>query len=143
MKIKTLKIKVEQSEQEISLLDYFELNNTIYNTSASMVMEGEDYFWYVLIAFEPKLPFFNYRNKAAAVLPTGFEAALKKYALSTTCNNVRLYNRIMYYSNELVGFTSLDDFKRLRGIGSKTIDQDVTFLTGLLVVIQQFSSHQN
>jgi hypothetical protein len=141
MKIKTLKIKAGQNDQEIALSDYFEAYPTIYNTSASMVKEGNEYYWYICIAFEPKSPYLSFKPKKTVELPAGFEAAIKAYAKENKCNNIRVYNRVMYFSPELLRFTTLNDFKRLRGIGAKTIEQDVDFLTGLLAVIKSFSSY--
>ena len=46
MKIKTIKIKVTQDNQDFDLSEFFTGSNTIYSTNAQLIQEADGLYWH-------------------------------------------------------------------------------------------------
>lgn len=141
MKIKTLKIKVEKESHEYVLPGFYAMTNIIYSTSAELIREDGDYYWLVMIAFEPKVTIIPGSSKVTyKQLPTGFKEATQRYINKVPTSKVRVKNCVNLYLEELINVKKMDDFKRIRGLGGKTINEEFNFLSGLLDIIKSYQN---
>lgn len=141
MKIKTLKIKVENENNEYAIPGFYALTNIIYSTKAELIREDDVYYWLVMIAFEPKVTIMPGSSKVTyKQLPNGFKEAAQKYINKEPTSKVRVKNCVNFYLEDLIDIKKMDDFKRFRGLGGKTIHEEFKFLSGLLDIIRSYQS---
>lgn len=141
MKIKTLKIKVEKESQEYVIPGFYAMTNIIYSTSAELIRENDEYYWLVMIAFEPKVNIIPGSSRVTyKQLPPGFKEAAQKYINKEPTSKVRVKNCVNFYLEDLIDIKKMDDFKRFRGLGGKTIHEEFKFLSGLLDIIRSYQS---
>lgn len=139
MKIRTLKIKVEQETQEYCLETMFTTHNDIHSTTATLVKENKQYFWHVLISYVPNRNFYSnvprYSNDEDA--PYGFKEEINNFIENSKNKIPRVKNCIRVYQNQLYKIQKLEDFNRIRGIGKKSIYDDQYFLNSILNIINK------
>lgn len=141
MKIKTLKIKVENESQEFAIPSFYALTNIIYSTRAELIREDGEYYWIIMIAFEPKVDIFPGISRVTnKQLPIGFKEAAKKYINMESTKKIRVKNCVNLYLEELIEVKNMNDFKQIRGLGGKTIINEFKFLSGLLEIIKRHQS---
>lgn len=141
MKIKTLKIKVENENNEYAIPGFYALTNIIYSTKAELIREDDAYYWLVMIAFEPKVAIMPGSSKVTyKQLPNGFKEAAQKYIIKEPTSKVRVKNCVNFYLEDLIDVKKMDDFKRFRGLGGKTIHEEFKFLSGLLDIIRSYQA---
>ena len=81
-------------------------------------------------------------RKESNKLPDDFINAIRQYCVNTKSNSVRVKNCVNYYVEELIHINNLQDFKRLRGLGSKSIFGDNDFLLGLLELTKKIRTQE-
>lgn len=142
MKIKSFKIKVENDIHEYAIPGFYALTNIIYSTNAEIIEINGEYFWLIVILFEPKANIIpgESRYERYKHLPNGFKEAVQKY-VSSEKPKIRVKNCINCYLDDLLEVKTLEDFKRFRGIGKKSIFDESQFLTGLLEIIRSFQAN--
>lgn len=140
MRIKTIKVRASNEGRDFAISDFYSQNSTIYSTNSKLIKEHEDYFWLVMIAYESNLPMplEGYDSSNEYQLPVGFEKSVTQYIINKHSNGVRIKNSVFAYMNSLMIVNSICDFKRIRGIGIKTIEENLEFLSGLLEIIHQY-----
>ena len=140
MRIKTIKVRASNESRDFAISDFYSQNSTIHSTNSKLIKEHEDYYWLVMIAYESNLPMplEGYDSSNEYQLPIGFEKSVTQYVINTPSNGVRVKNSVIAYMNSLLIINSINDFKRIRGIGIKTIEEDIEFLSGLLDLIHQY-----
>lgn len=140
MKIKTIKVKANTENRDFAISDFYSQNSTIYSTNSKLIKEREDYYWLVMIAYESNLPIpidgYDFSNDYQ--LPVGFEKSVTQYIINSPSNGVRVKNSVFAYMNSLMIVNSISDFKFIRGIGNKTIEENFEFLSGLIDLINQY-----
>jgi hypothetical protein len=140
MKVKSLKIKISNTPSDVIIPDFISNNNEILGINAEIKEVDGQYFWFVLIAYEPKYDFisgYKYISEPRP-LPARFKEEVIKYTNRHKNLNTRVKNCVKFYLEELIEMKKLDDFKRLRGMGVKSIFIEELFLLGLLEVIKKF-----
>lgn len=140
MRVKSLKIKINNNSIDAIIPDFICNNNEILAINAEIKEVDGQCFWFVLIAYEPKYDFisgFKHISEPRP-LPIGFKEEVIKYTNRHKNLNTRVKNCIKFYLEELIEMKNLDDFKRLRGMGVKSIFVEELFLLGLLDVIKKF-----
>lgn len=144
MKIKTLKIKVENENYEYPLPDFYTLANIIYSIRADLIRENDEYYWMIMIVFEPKVDILQGSSKPLYNrLPIGFKEAIDDYILNYNLTNLRVKNCINLYLEDLIEFKQINDFKKIKGLGNKSLFVEYNFLSGLLEIIKGFQTLQN
>lgn len=124
MKIKILKIKIENSNQDFDFADFFEGSNTIFNTNSQLVKEGKDYFWHLLITYEQKYTSFPFTKTEKKKAPIEFEEEILKLIHNFPTKNVRVKNALKSYIDELYYFSSPNEFNNIRRLGKKSITEN-------------------
>lgn len=145
MKIKTLKIKAEDVEQEYDLAVLLERYCTIYKTEVSLQREKNCLFWYILIMYEPLgYTFFsNTTSTKKTILPEGFEQEVLDYIdKNNRLTRPIIMSALKFNLNYLLEIEKLEDFIKCRNIGLKTIIKDKVFFQGLLNVIQKYNKRE-
>lgn len=139
MLIKILKIKVEQDSQELRLENWLSNYNYIHSTTAKLVKEKKDYYWHLLISFESKLDLYSNISNLINddVVPSGFNEEVDNYLKNCESINSRIKNSIKFYQDELFQINKLEDFKKIRGIGSKSFFENEDFLNSILNIIHK------
>lgn len=79
MKIKTLKIKVEKESHEYAIPGFYAMTNIIYSTSAELIIENDEYFWLVMIAFEPKVTIMPGSSKVTSLIKSSFHYSFNSF----------------------------------------------------------------
>lgn len=140
MKIKSYKIKISNATIDATIPDFVSNNNEILAINAEVREVDGQYFWFVLITYEPKYDFVSgYKHiSEPRPLPVGFKEEVIKYTNRHKKLNTRVKNCVKFYLEELIEMKKLEDFKRLRGMGVKSIFVEEIFLLGLLDVIKKF-----
>jgi hypothetical protein len=147
MKIKTLKIKVENENQEFDFADFFEGNYTIYKTEASLQKEKDGYYWHAFITFEPNgaTPYFdaiqnfNILQRKEITLPKGFEDEVNNYLKNNPPKKARSQNLMKCNIEKLWGIENLNDFNKIKNLGKISIREDAVFYQGLLDIIKKYN----
>lgn len=140
MKIKTIKVRANSDNRDIAISDFYSQNSTIYSTNSKLIKEKDDYYWLVMIAYESNLllPLDGYDSSNNHQLPAGFEQSVMQYVVNAPSNGVRIKNSVSTYLPSLLIINSIHDFKRIRGLGVKTVDENIEFLSGLMDIIKQY-----
>jgi hypothetical protein len=140
MYVKTFKIKALDYNEEIEISNFTNTTNEIYTTNAELIKESGEYYWLLIVAYNPKNNLnVNHnnvvQNKNAIV---SFKEAIKDYSYKNKSNTLRVNNCINYYVNDLLKIKKLEDFHRIPGIGKKSLVEDKFFLLGILDIIKSY-----
>lgn len=141
MYVKTFKIKAGLHQHEIALSHLIDTNAIIYNTNSELIKEVEDYYWHIMIVYESKEEKKNTRQERSNTelwLLNDFKNAIKDYSEKNPPTNNRFYNSINYHSENLLTCKVINDFKGIRGIGTKSIEENKDFILGLLNIIKTY-----
>lgn len=140
MRIKTIKVRASNENLDFAISDFYSQNSTIYSTNSKLIKEKDDYYWLVMIAYESNLllPLDGYDSSSNHQLPVGFEQSVMQYVVNAPSNGVRIKNSISTYLPSLLIINSIHDFKRIRGLGVKTVEENIEFLSGLMDIIKQY-----
>ncbi len=140
MRIKTIKVRASNDSRDFAISDFYSQNSTIYSTNSKLIKEKDDYYWLVMIAYESNLllPLEGYNSSNSYQLPAGFEQSVMHYVVNTPSNGVRIKNSVSAYLPSLLEINSINDFKCLRGLGVKTVEENIEFLSGLMDIIKQY-----
>jgi hypothetical protein len=139
MKLKTLKLKVTNDQQEYDFSQFLTGSNTVYNTIAHFEKEGDECYWYVLITYEPQGFIPTPTTKKA--LPEGFEQEIKEYTEQNPPKSSRIKNNLMFYVERLIDVKEITDFSMFRNIGKQACANDAEYLTGLLAIIKKYQKN--
>jgi phosphoribosyl-ATP pyrophosphohydrolase len=140
MYVKTFKIKAGMHQQEIALSHLIDTNAIIYNTNSELIKEVGDYYWHIMIVYESKEKKIAHqeRSNTEQLLLSDFKKAIKQYSEKNPATNNRFNNCINYYSENLLTCKVIKDFKGIRGIGTKSIEENKEFILGLLDIIKTY-----
>lgn len=140
MKITTLKIKADNAQMDFAISDYYLPNSTIYSTTSKLVKEKKEYYWLIMIAYKAYVPkvLSNYMYCNHEQFPEVFKEEVNQYFNVTDANSPRLKNRLYSIIDNMHFLHSMEDFQKIRGLGTKTIEKDYLFLEGLLQLINNF-----
>ena len=98
MKIKTIKIKVTQNNQDFDLSEFFTGSNTIYSTNAQLIQEADGLYWHAFFTYQQQGGNFQFPQKYSTSkekkAPDGFEEALLEFIETKTNASVRTKNSI-------------------------------------------------
>lgn len=141
MIIKSFKIKINKKDFVATIPSFFSDKNTIYAINSQLGIENGQYYWFILITYEPNDKFSSLLNFEIdeKTLPEGFEEAVKDHVIKHKKIKTRVRNCINYYLDELVDIKKMDDFLKLRGIGTKSIDEERLFFLDLIKIIKKFN----
>lgn len=140
MKIKTIKVRASNESQDFAISDFYSKNSTIYATSSKLIKEKNEYYWLIMIAYKSVLflPFEGNDSFNSYQLPTGFEQSVMYYVVNTHSNGLRIKNSVSTNLPSLLEINSIHDFKHLRGLGVKTVEENFEFLSGLMDIIKKY-----
>ena len=83
MKIKTIKIKVTQDNQDFDLSEFFTGSNTIYTTNAQLIQEEDGLYWHAFFTYQQQGGSYLFSKKHSISnekkAPDGFEEALLEF----------------------------------------------------------------
>ena len=78
MKIKTIKIKVTQDNQDFDLSEFFTGSNTIYTTNAQLIQEEDGLYWHAFLLINNKVVIFSFPKNIVHQKKKKHQMALKK-----------------------------------------------------------------
>lgn len=140
MLVKSLKIIINKKDFVANIPNFFSSKNSIYGINSQLGIENGQYYWFILITYEPKDEFSSFINYTTEykTLPDGFEEAVKDHIHKHKAVKARVKNCINYHLDELLVVKKIDDFSKFRGIGVKSIDDERHFFLDLIKIIKQF-----
>jgi hypothetical protein len=143
MKIKTLKIKVENNNQEFDFNDFFEGSNTIYKTEASLQKEKDGYYWHAFITYEPKtgIPYYKSIPQKETILPEGFKEEIMIYISNNPTSSTRAKNTISSNMEKVFCMYEFKDFYKLRNLGKKSFEKETDFFKGILDIVKKYNKN--
>jgi hypothetical protein len=139
---KSLKIKISKKDFVSNIPKIFNNKNAIYGIQSQLRIENDQYYWLVVITYEPNDKFsslINYKTEDKT-LPERFKEAVTSHIHKHKAIKTRVKNCINYNLDELSVVKKFDDFLKFRGIGSKSIDDERLFFLDLFKIIKQFYS---
>ena len=147
MKIKTIKIKVTQDNQEFDLTEFFTGSNTIYTTNAQLIQEEDGLYWHAFFTYQQQGGTFQFPKKYGTTTektaPDGFEEALLEFIKTKPNIDARTKNSIKCNVDTVFNFEKIEEFKKLRHIGKGSINKEKNFLLELLEFIKNYKESKN
>jgi|GEM_PF-3647577 len=138
MKIKILKIKVENENQDFDFKDFFVGSNTLYNTTANIVKEDDGLYWHAFITYEPQNNYLSASiPRQEKKLPEGFEEEIRAYLKKEPPKKTRSKNAVLSNIENILNIKETKEFARLRNITEKNVFEDVDFFTAVLEIIKK------
>ncbi len=135
MKIKILKLKVTDDQQTYDVSEFFMGNITIYQTTAHFEKEGDEYYWHLLITYEP---LYTPSPEIPKVLLKEFVQEIEEYTNQNPPKSTRVRNTIKTFPETLFRVKEISDFVLLRNLGKQTCAEDSEYLEGLLSIIKKY-----
>ena len=147
MKIKTIKIKVTQDNQDFDLSEFFTGSNTIYSTNAQLIQEEDGLYWHAFFTYKNEngyqIPKMLSRLAEEKKAPDGFEEALLEFVKTKTNVSRRVKNSINWDSDIVYTFEKVEDFLKLKSLGKGSINKEKVFLLEVLEFIKKFKETKN
>ena len=147
MKIKTIKIKVTQDNQDFDLSEFFTGSNTIYSTSAQLIQEEDGLYWHAFFTYQQQGGSYLFSKKHGISnekkAPDGFEEALLEFIETKTNASVRTKNSIKCNLDNVYTFKKAEDFLKLKSLGKGSINKEKVFLLEVLEFIKKFKETKN
>ena len=147
MKIKTIKIKVTQDNQDFDLSEFFTGSNTIYTTNAQLIQEEDGLYWHAFFTYQQQGGNFQFPQKYSTSkekkAPDGFEEALLEFIETKTNASVRTKNSIKCNLDNVYTFKKAEDFLKLKSLGKGSINKEKVFLLEVLEFIKKFKETKN
>jgi len=139
MKIKTLKIKVENENQDFDFQEFFTGSNQIFYTAAHVVKEEGGMYWYAFITYEPQKSYSPLPIPRQEIeLPKGFADEIKSYVRSASANKTRCKNAILGGMDQLPKIKEIEGFYLLRNLSNKSVNEDSDFFAAVLEIIKKY-----
>lgn len=140
MNIKTIRVKANVDNQDFTLTDFYAHDSKIYSTNTKLIKEHNEYFWLVMIAYESSktMPIGVNDSSTDYQLPNSFVNSVTQYIVNKTSNGVRVKYSLYSNIDSLLTINSMNDFLKIPGLGVKTIEQNVEFLSGLIDLINKY-----
>ncbi len=136
MKIKTIKLKVENDNQEFDFNQFLEGNNTIYNLHAQLLQEGKHKYWHVLFTYSPTIV-HSFLNTPKQSPPIGFENEIRAYMEKNTLKTKAIVNTLKANITDLGSVKELSDFGKFRNFGAKKIKDNEAYLKAIIKIIKK------
>jgi hypothetical protein len=147
MKIKTIKIKVTQDNQDFDLSEFFTGSNTIYSTNAQLIQEADGLYWHAFFTYQQQGGSYLFSKKHSISnekkAPDGFEEALLEFVKTKTNVSRRVKNSINWDSDIVYTFEKVEDFLKLKSLGKGSINKEKVFLLEVLEFIKKFKETKN
>ena len=147
MKIKTIKIKVTQDNQDFDLSEFFTGSNTIYSTNAQLIQEADGLYWHAFFTYQQQGGNFQFPQKYSTSkekkAPDGFEEALLEFVKTKTNVSRRVKNSIKGDSDIVYTFEKVEDFLKLKSLGKGSINKEKDFLLEVLEFIKKYKESKN
>ena len=147
MKIKTIKIKVTQDNQDFDFSEFFSGSNTIYSTSAQLIQEEDGLYWHAFFTYQQQGGSYLFSKKHGISnekkAPDGFEEALLEFVNTKTNVSRRVKNSIKGDSDIVYTFEKVEDFIILKSLGKGSINKEKEFLLNVLEFIKKFKETKN
>ena len=147
MKIKTIKIKVTQDNQDFDLSEFFTGSNTIYSTNAQLIQEADGLYWHAFFTYQQQGGSYLFSKKHSISnekkAPDGFEEALLEFVNTKTNVSRRVKNSIKGDSDIVYTFEKAEDFIILKSLGKGSINKEKEFLLNVLEFIKKFKETKN
>ena len=137
MRIKTLRIKVENDNQDFNFSDFFEGSNTIYTTNTQLIKEGEHYYWYAFFTYKRDVSYIPTFPKK--VFPAGFEAEVESFISEKFPQNGAFAGNLRYSMDRLIDCKSIKDIRMIKNFGPKRIADNLSILEELLEIIKKYN----
>lgn len=147
MKIKTIKIKVTQDNQEFDLSEFFTGSNTIYSTNAQLIQEEDGLYWHAFFTYKNEygyqIPKMLSKLAEEKTAPDGFEEALLEFVKTKTNVSRRVKNSINWDSDIVYTFEKIEDFLKLKSLGKGSVNKEKDFLLEVLEFIKKYKEAKN
>ena len=147
MKIKTIKIKVTQDNQDFDLSEFFTGSNTIYSTNAQLIQEEDGLYWHAFFTYKQVGDTYLFSQKQIPsnekTAPDGFEEALLEFVKTKTNVSRGVKNRIKWEPDSVYTFEKIEDFFKLKSLGKVSINKEKVFLLEVLEFIKKFKETKN
>lgn len=136
MKIKTIRIKIEDDIQEFNVTDFGITSATLYDKIAHVVQEADGLYWHVMIFYQPsytstviKETKVKYRDEIESEISKYFEQCRP----STRVRN-GIYQSISQYKE----IKTREDFRRVKNIGRSSIRENQQIFDYILKIYDKY-----
>ena len=136
MKVKTIRLKIENDIQDYNVTDFDITNATLYDKIAHVVQEADGLYWHVMIFYQPsytstviKETKVKYRDEIESEISKYFEQCQP----STRVRN-GIYQSISQYKE----ITTREDFRRVKNIGSSSIQEYPEIFDEVLKIFDKY-----
>lgn len=138
MKLKTLRIKIENDNQTFELSDFFEGNTTLYDKFTHIVDEPDGKYWHVMIFYTSDYTAFSKPKIPKTEIPKELIIEIHEFIKINPPISKKVLNNINANIESLIDIESTEDFKRFRSLGAKTLAKESVFLNGILEIIKKY-----
>lgn len=118
MKIKTIRIKIEDDIQEFNVTDFEITNATLYDKIAHVVQEADGLYWHVMIFYQPNSNITGINNLQTVDI---IRREVAVY-LEQTKPSIRVRNGIFSSIVRYEEIKTREDFRRVKQIGYGSIN---------------------
>jgi len=138
MKIKTIKIKVTQDNQEFDFTEFFTGSNTIYTTNAQLIQEEDGLYWHAFFTYKNENNFEIPKRLSKLIekekAPSDYEEEVLQLIRKNNDISARVRNAIQCNLDAIYYFKTINEFEKLRNLGKKSILENEAFFNEILTI---------
>lgn len=138
MKIKTIKIKVTQDNQDFDLSEFFTGSNTIYSTNAQLIQEEDGLYWHAFFTYKNENGFQIPKRLSKLIeeekAPSDYEEEILRVIKKNNDISARVRNAIQCNVDAIYYFKTINEFEKLRNLGKKSILENEAFINEILAI---------
>lgn len=140
MKIKIVKIKVEDADQEFDSSAFISGKHTVVSTHAELKEEEDGLYWHAFFTFHD----FEIATAATKVneeksLLKVFLVEVLEFVKTHPTASTKAKSAVLGSIEHIAGFRTMDDFLKLRNIGKGTVTSNSLFFEELLEKAYRYS----
>ena len=140
MKIKIVKIKVQDADQEFDSSAFIMGKHTVISTHAELKEEKDGLYWHVFFTYSDfEIATAETLKKEDKALLKAFHTEVLEFVKTYSSVSLTVKNSIINSIDNLPDMRTSDDFARLRNIGKGTVTAHSLFFEELLDKIYKYS----
>ncbi|WP_432672940.1 hypothetical protein [Flavobacterium sp. SM2513] len=140
MKIKIVKIKVEDAGQEFDSSAFISGKHTVVSTHAELKEEDDGLYWHAFFTFHDfEIVTAATRKKEEKELYRAFHQEVLEFLKTHPTATSKAKNIVMDNFDNLTSIRGMNDFMKLRNMGKSTLTSNSLFFEELLEKIYSYS----
>lgn len=138
MKIKTIKVKVTQDNQDFDLSEFFTGSHTIYSTNAQLIQEEDGLYWHAFFTYKKENDFEIPKRLNKLIekekAPSDYEEEVLQLIKKNNEISARVRNAIQCNLDAIYYCKTINEFEKLRNLGKKSILENEAFFNEILTI---------